>query len=127
MNKKLSARITILCSIPVCLLLTGALSGCVIRATPGQVAVEGPVMMPGPDVVIVPHAPPPVQAEEIAPPPSPRHVWIAGYWAWRGGAYVWINGCYVIPPHPHAVWIAGYWTRHPHGGWFWVEGRWHKP
>ena len=32
--------------------------------------------------------------------PSPNHIWIAGHWAWRGGAHVWIPGHWAMPPAP---------------------------
>jgi len=41
--------------------------------------------------------------------PSPRHVWIAGYWAWREGRHAWMAGHWGLPPREHAVWaLADY-------------------
>jgi hypothetical protein len=55
--------------------------------------------------------------------PSREHVWIAGYWAWRGGAHVWIGGRWERPPHRGAVWEpARYEPRN--GGFVFIEGRW---
>jgi len=58
-----------------------------------------------------PVAPPPAKAE--APPPpataSATLVWTPGYWAWNGGAYIWIDGAWRIPPKPGAQWVGPTW------------------
>ena len=43
-------------------------------------------------VVTVAVAPPPLRVEVKSAPPSDRHVWIAGHWAWRGGQHEWVPG-----------------------------------
>jgi hypothetical protein len=55
--------------------------------------------------------------------PSPRHVWVAGEYAWRGGQYVYTDGYWAVPPAPGRVWIEGHWkmTRR---GWVWKPGHW---
>jgi WXXGXW repeat (2 copies) len=73
--------------------------------------------------VYVPSPPPPAQVEVIGVAPSSRHVWIAGYHRWDGGAYVWVPGHWVVRPRPRAIWVKGHWSHHPRG-WYWVEGRW---
>lgn len=67
--------------------------------------------------------PPPVIVEHPGPPPSPRHVWVAGYHRWDGARYVWVPGYYAIPPRPHAVWVPHHWVER-HGTWVFVEGHW---
>jgi hypothetical protein len=67
-------------------------------------------------------APPAPQAETVPPAPSATHVWVGGYWAWRG-AWVWVAGTYVVRPRPAAVWVPGRWDRRPRG-WVWVPGHW---
>jgi YXWGXW repeat-containing protein len=68
-------------------------------------------------------APPAVRVEAIPRAPSPRHVWIAGYWTHSGGRYVWVGGRYVVRPRPGAVWVAARWR--PHNGQYVFEpGRW---
>ena len=66
---------------------------------------------------------PPAYARPMAP--SPRHVWIDGEWAWRGGAYVYTNG-YWAEPRPGFVWVAGHWRDGRRRGWVWVPGHWRR-
>jgi len=51
--------------------------------------------------------PPSVEAEEIGPRPSPRHVWIDGQWAYQpaGQRWVWEQGRWCVPP-PGALFYA---------------------
>jgi hypothetical protein len=65
---------------------------------------------------------PPVYARPMAP--SPRHIWIDGDWAWRGGAYVYTNG-YWVEPRPGFIWVTGHWNAR-RGRWNWVPGRWRR-
>src|SRR6185369_3995170 len=37
-------------------------------------------------------APPAPRVEVRVARPSPRHVWINGYWGWEGGRHVWFPG-----------------------------------
>ena len=67
-------------------------------------------------------APPAPQVESIPPAPSSTHVWIGGYWAWRG-RWVWVGGTYVVRPRAAAVWVPGHWDQRPRG-WVWVPGHW---
>jgi len=55
--------------------------------------------------------------------PGPRHVWVAGEYAWRGGRYEYIDGYWAEPPLRHTRWVEGRW-KHRRGGWFWVPGHW---
>ena len=67
--------------------------------------------------------PPPPRHEVVVERPSHEHVWIKGYWVWRGGQHVWIGGRWERPPHPQAVWVEPRWERHPEGHVF-IEGYW---
>src|SRR4051812_15762496 len=49
--------------------------------------------------------PPPPQREIIVERPSPMHVWVGGYWGWRGGRHVWIAGRWEAPPRNGSVWV----------------------
>lgn len=53
--------------------------------------------------------PPPSQPEMITEQPSPVHVWVSGYWDWRGNQYVWIAGRWDLPPKPNQVWVPTRW------------------
>ena len=86
------------------------------EATP--VRVEG-----GPREMVVVVAPPPPRHERHGPPPSPYHVWIAGYWTWHDNRHVWLSGHWEQPPHLHATWIEPRWERRGNGYVF-IEGVW---
>jgi hypothetical protein len=73
--------------------------------------------------VVVGEAAPASRVEVIPVAPSVNHVWVAGYWSWRGGSWVWVSGRHVLRPRVGVVWVAGHWARHPRG-WVWVHGCW---
>lgn len=68
-------------------------------------------------------APPAVRVEVRGVAPSPRHVWVGGYWRWNGSAHVWVAGGWKVPPRHGAVWIEGHW-RGSRRGWYWAPGHW---
>ena len=110
-----------------------------------QIVVTQPVTPPPTQTVVVtqPTTPPPqtvvvtqpVQAQVIvAPPPPPPtevvyarpsrfHVWVPGFWAWRGGRYVWIAGHWERPPHGRRGWAEPRWERRG-GNYVFIEGHW---
>ena len=67
--------------------------------------------------------PPPPREEFIIERPSPRHVWIGGYWHWQGGNYGWVRGHWMLPPREDVVWVA---PRFEHRGdhRVFIEGSW---
>ena len=76
--------------------------------------------------VVVRQAPPPPRQEVIIAAPSPRHVWVAGYWTWSNG-WQWVPGHWDVPPQRLAqrpsVWMPGQWVqRGP--DWVWRPGHW---
>ena len=74
--------------------------------------------------VVVTDAPPPVpQVEVIGAAPSPRHIWVPGYWSWTGRRYTWMAGHWEQRPRESANYTAGHWERTPRG-WVWYEGYW---
>ncbi len=62
----------------------------------------------------------PYSAVGIGVRPSPRHVWVPGYWGWRGGARVWIGGAWLLP-QTNWVWIAPHW-QWDGATWVWAQG-----
>jgi len=90
---------------------------------PPRVIVEAPP--PRREVIIVHEAPPPPRREVIIERnrPSRDHVWVKGYWVWRGSRHVWVDGHWERPPRPHAVWVEPRWERRPEGHIF-IEGYW---
>jgi hypothetical protein len=77
------------------------------------------------EVVVIGNAPPPPRREIILERdrPSPRHVWIKGYWVWRGGRHEWLAGHWELPPRPNAVWVEPRWE-HRGNGYVFIEGVW---
>ena len=75
------------------------------------------------NTIIVQQAPPPPMREYIIERPSPRYVWIDGYWAWRGDRHVWVPGRWDLPPRERLVWVEPRWERRSNGYVF-VEGSW---
>ena len=65
----------------------------------------------------------------IGPCPSPKHLWVDGYWAWHPGPgpghYEWVDGCWKVPPGKYKHWVPGHWKNTPYG-WYWVDGQWKK-
>jgi hypothetical protein len=80
---------------------------------------------PAPDGQVVAQAPPPLQAEDIPPPPYDGAVWCEGYWSWNGASYVWVAGRYVAAQEG-LYWYPGGWVARP-GGYLFVAGRWAAP
>lgn len=66
--------------------------------------------------------PPPPKAEaDLNPPPTPRHVWIGGYWTKRGTSWIWVEGQWVL--RSGTEWVPDGWQCRP-GGAAWVAGHW---
>lgn len=108
------------------------LSGCVVAERPSRrervLERAGPptviVAQPGRVEVVVVQVPPPApRVEVIVSRPSPRHVWLPGYWTWHGGRHVWVDGRWELPPHGHTVWVAPRWEVRGSGHVF-IEGFW---
>ena len=57
--------------------------------------------------------------------PTPRHVWVPGYWGWRGGVQVWIGGAWLLP-QTNWAWIAPHWQWTGYN-WVWAQGYWAPP
>jgi hypothetical protein len=67
----------------------------------------------------------PYSAVGIGVRPSPRHVWVPGYWGWRGGARVWVGGAWLLP-QTNWGWIAPHWQWNG-VTWVWAQGYWAPP
>lgn len=91
---------------------------------------------PPPQVVVTAPTPPPQQVIVLAPPPSPRHeviygrpspyhVWVPGYWAWRSGRHVWMAGHWEQPPRGYRSWREPRWERRG-GSHIFIEGQWSR-
>jgi hypothetical protein len=56
--------------------------------------------------------------------PGPGYVWIPGYHAWDGRAYVWRPGRWDRGPRANARWVPARWVNDRRHGWYLVEGHW---
>ncbi len=68
-------------------------------------------------------APPQLRVEVPPPAPSHGHVWVAGYWSFSSGRYVWVPGSYVVAPQTGARWMPAQWVLR-NGAWYFEPGRW---
>ena len=59
--------------------------------------------------------PPPMVNEVIVTAPSPRHVWVPGYYSYNSGSYVFVNGYYSVPPRGRTAYTQGSWQNTPKG------------
>lgn len=84
--------------------------------------VTAPPPTPGQQQVVV-VAPPAPRVEVVYARPSPYHIWVPGYWAWRGGRHVWIAGRYELPPRGRQAWVEPRWERRS-GSYIFIEGHW---
>jgi hypothetical protein len=95
--------------------------------TPVAVAVPTEVVgNPGAPVVsttIVTEAPPVPQSEVVLAQPSPKHMWLAGYWTWRDARYEWMAGHWELPPSSRSVWVLPRWEQQGNAYRFY-EGYW---
>jgi hypothetical protein len=62
-------------------------------------------------------------SQDMGPPPSQGHVWMAGHWNSEGGQWKWVAGHWDLPPSRSAVWVAGHWVQ-GNSGWVWMNGAW---
>ena len=85
-------------------------------------AVAQPIFAPRP-MYRVRMAPPPMRVEVTPVAPSPRHVWVAGHWMWRGNRYIWVNGHYRMAPRPGHSWVQSRWVNEG-GQWVFYDGHW---
>ncbi len=67
--------------------------------------------------------PPAPRVERRPPPPSPRNVWVDGFYRWDSRNYVWAPGYWAQPPRSHTHWVPGHWA-HRSKGYYWIEGHW---
>lgn len=104
-------------------------SGCVVQERAHvrrNVYVEA-ALPPPVETVIIELPPPPPREEIIITQPSPAHIWIRGYWGWRGGQHAWVAGHWELPPHAGHVWIEPRWE-HRDRGYVFIAGTWrHGP
>jgi len=72
----------------------------------------------------VSEAPPEPRIEEPGPRPSPRQVWVPGYWHWQKGRYRWAQGQW-LQIRPGRRWVPTFW-HHSAKGWRFHPGFWEK-
>src|SRR5262245_51361198 len=89
--------------------LVGATSAC-IESVSGRIYVAT-----GPPAPVV---------EPVLVAPEPGYIWLPGYYAWNGAAYVWVPGRWERPPRVRARWVPAHWEHSRKYGWYFVEGHW---
>src|SRR4051812_13394624 len=106
-------------AVPVVACITSLFAvGCVVEQDRVQVE-DGQ-----PREVVVREAPP-VEREEVAPPPpTVRHVWIRGNWHWTGADWAWQPGHYETR-RTGAQWIPAHYERRA-GGYIYIPGHWRR-
>jgi hypothetical protein len=72
---------------------------------------------------LVATGPPPMVNEVMVTSPSPRHVWMPGYYSYNRGNYVFVNGSYRIPPRGKTSYTQGNW-RNTSKGYKRDKGHW---
>ena len=77
---------------------------------------------PGPSMGPM-NPPPPAMVEGRSEPPTPRHVWIPGYYRWRNGGWIWVPGGWWVPERSRS-WMPGQWIPGPGGQALWKAGHW---
>ncbi len=84
--------------------------------------VAAPQVQPPPEIIVT-APPPPPQREVIYGRPSGQHVWVPGYWTWRGGRHVWVDGHWTTPPRHNVMWVPARWETRG-GRYVFIEGYW---
>lgn len=69
-------------------------------------------------------APPAPVVEVVSTRPGPRYAWIAGYYVYDRGDYLWRPGHWESIPVGYRRWEAARWAHDRRRGYFFVEGRW---
>ena len=78
---------------------------------------------PAVSTTVVTVAPPTLQTDVVLAQPSPKYVWLAGFWSWRNDRYEWVAGHWQLPPSSSAVWVAPRWEQQGNAYKF-TEGYW---
>lgn len=73
--------------------------------------------------VFVDVAPPPPR-HEVVPAPRRGYAWQPGYWHWRNGRHVWVEGHWVRA-RPGYYWHPSRWEQR-NGRWAFNPGGWHR-
>ena len=80
------------------LIRVGFVVGAACASCASSVATPEPARQPRSEYLPVPYPPPAAFAEVVPPKPRPGALWVDGHWAFRGGAFVWQRGGWVIAP-----------------------------
>ncbi len=99
----------------------GAVTGCLnddslplvsLSNSSGEISTATPAAKAA---VVVRQAPPASLKESIFDRPSPRHLWVAGYWTWQQDKYQWTAGHWEMPPAGMDTWVAPRWEKRAEG------------
>jgi hypothetical protein len=67
---------------------------------------------------------PPAPRVEVVPAPRVGHVWVPGYWEWRGHRHIWVAGHYVRERRGY-YYAPARWVERD-GGWVFYRGAWRR-
>jgi hypothetical protein len=79
--------------------------------------------MPPGGVVVVELRPPDPRWETMGHAPAVGYVWVGGFWAWRNGEFLWMEGRWMPLPPGQRYWVPGRWVR-TRRGWYFIDGYW---
>jgi hypothetical protein len=94
-----------------------------IHINEGGLHIDASVNLGKVRITQAPPAPRPEDRNLRNHPPSKQHIWIAGYWVWRGGRHEWVNGHWERPPTGRRSWVEPRWE-HRGGEYLFIEGSW---
>ncbi len=97
------------------LLIAATVGACLLASTtaPAETYVEVRI------------APPVARVEVVPTRPSPRHVWVRGYWGWDGYHHLWVPGHYVVARHGY-TYVEPHWRPAGRGHWRFHRGGWQR-
>ena len=73
----------------------------------------------------IPEGPPNAVVEIVPVAPSPRHIWVGGYYGYRENRYIWNPGSYQLPPRGRTGWTQGVYRQNNRGNHVFVRGHWY--
>jgi hypothetical protein len=83
----------------------------------------GSIATPASAQIVVRIGPPPPRVE-VAPPPRPGSVWVAGHWEWRNNRHQWIAGTWIRERRGY-VYSQPAWVERD-GRWYHSRGNWKR-
>jgi hypothetical protein len=93
--------------------------GSLVAATLGAAALPAAAYT---NVDFYVNVPPPAPRYEVVPAPRHGHVWVPGYWEWRGHRHIWVAGHWVVE-RPGYVYAPARWVERD-GRYYYTQPGW---